>query len=401
MNRIISCLLLLAIVLPVLAEENNQEGQALFEANCMACHQKEGAGLAGLAPSIGNRDFLAIASDKFIERVVLEGRPGTSMIPRSDLKGDKLKKIIKYLRAIPVALPISIKVDDTLKFKGDSAKGKTLFRDFCSSCHGPKGEGYVITGPGPGIGLSGFLNQASDDFILKTLEHGRSGTAMRSFIGAKGLGNLTVLDAKDIIVYLRTLGGTPVKAVSSHPGAQQYMLCVSCHGVNAEGNPLLKAPRLAGFTEAYIITQLKKFKAGARGYHEKDINGITMKNMANLIKDEAAMKSIASYIKTLKSPLPTKTVAGDVGKGQIAYATCMACHGPNGEGNPVLKSPPILGLNDWYIVEQLKKFKSGQRGTHANDPEGAMMRPMSMIIPNEQAMKDLALYIHSLSNKEK
>lgn len=394
----------LLLLFPLFAEQkysNAKEGQSLYEANCLACHQKEGNGQAGLAPSIGNRDFLAMANDEFIKRVVSEGRPGTTMIPRSDLKGDKITKIISYLRSIPVANPVTINVDNSLHFKGDSKKGKTLFKNFCSSCHGAKGEGYTVAGPGPGIGLAGFLNQASDDFILQTLKHGRTGTAMRSFIGAVGLGNLTIKDAKDIIAHLRTLGGISKEVVSSHPGASHYNFCVSCHGVNAEGNFSLKAPRLGGFTKDYIVTQLKKFKAGARGYHKKDISGATMKNMAMLVKDEEAMKLLASYIKTLDSPLPKKTVKGDSVKGKAAYVTCMACHGPKGQGNPILKSPPLLGLNDWYIVEQLKKFKSGQRGTHAKDPEGAMMRPMSMLIPDEQAMKDLAVYIYSLSKKEK
>ena len=404
LKMILACLSAFALSVSLTAQEVSQsikDGKALYDANCKACHQDEGAGLAGLAPSIGNRDFLALAKDSFIERVVLEGRPGTAMIPRLDLKGKKLNSIIAYLRSIPVVNPIKLKVDDSLKFTGDAAKGKTLFKNFCASCHGPNGEGYTVAGPGPGIGLAGFLGQASDDFIFQTLKHGRSGTAMRGFMGAEGNANLTEQDLKDIIVYMRTLGGSGITTTaSSHPGAKIYTLCVSCHGVNAEGNANLKAPRLAGFTREYIVLQLKKFKAGNRGYHATDISGQTMKNMAGLIKNEEDMNLVARYIKTLKSPFPAKTLEGDPVKGQAAYVTCLACHGPTGKGNPQLKSPSLHGLNDWYIVEQLKKFKAGHRGTQAGDAEGAMMRPMTMLIPDEKTMIDLAAYIQSLAKKE-
>ena len=67
----------------------------------------------------------------------------------------------------------------------------------------PNGEGYSVGGVGPGIGLKGFLSVASDDYIFKTLKYGRSGTAMRPFIGVKGLANLAEQDAKDIISFLR------------------------------------------------------------------------------------------------------------------------------------------------------------------------------------------------------
>lgn len=89
-------------------------------------------------------------------------------------------------------------------------------------------------------------------------------------------------------------------------------------------------------------------------------------------------------------------MAGDAAKGKTLYQVCMACHGFNGEGNPVTKSPPLAGQEDWYIVSQLKKFKEGIRGTNPKDIEGMQMRPMSMTLPDEQAMKDVAAYISSL-----
>ncbi|MDH3584106.1 MAG: cytochrome c, partial [Phycisphaerae bacterium] len=116
-----------------------------------------------------------------------------------------LDHIIAYLRSVKVRNPVQISVDPTKKYHGDASAGKLKYTQFCGSCHGPRGEGYLAGGSGPGIGLAGFLQVASDDYIYQTVKHGRVGTPMRSFIGARGLANLSPSDVGDIITHLRSL----------------------------------------------------------------------------------------------------------------------------------------------------------------------------------------------------
>lgn len=205
--KILSLVLLLGVLasLIVYGKGNVKEGEKLFNMHCAACHQKGGTGKVGIAPSIRNRDFLAIASNDFIKKTVKLGRKGTSMVARPDLMGEKIDNIIVYLRALPINNPINVNVDWNKKIKGNAKKGAKKYATFCAACHGHKGEGYRAGGSGPGIGLSGFLDTASDDYIFQTLRYGRVGTPMRPFIGPQGLANLSEEDAKDIIAYLRTL----------------------------------------------------------------------------------------------------------------------------------------------------------------------------------------------------
>ena len=182
------------------------KGAQSFSLNCSACHQSDGKGLPGIAPSIRNRDFLAIASDEFILNTVRKGRLGTAMAPRPDLTKGTIRDIITYLRSEPVTNAITVKVNDSLKFVGNTKAGADKYSRYCSSCHGPNGEGYLAGVPGPGIGLPGFLDTVSDDYIFQTLKHGRIGTPMKSFIGARGIANLTRQDAYDIIAQLRVMG---------------------------------------------------------------------------------------------------------------------------------------------------------------------------------------------------
>ena len=53
-------------------------------------------------------------------------------------------------------------------------------------------------------------------------------------------------------------------------GKPLYAVCAACHGLQAEGNPALHAPKLSGQGDWYLKRQLKYFKNGARGTHDKD-----------------------------------------------------------------------------------------------------------------------------------
>ncbi len=210
-GHIVTYMRSLPTVTPVVATTDTdrvpdpKHGEEQYNINCAACHQPEGIGKVGFAPSIRNRDFLALASDDFIKQTVKTGRPGTPMVARADLSEAILDDIIAYLRSVEVANPIEITLDHDKKYHGDVSEGATKYGTYCASCHGVKGDGYISGGSGPAIGLPGFLAAASDDYIYQTLRLGRMGTAMRPFLGARGVANLTDQDASDIITYLRSL----------------------------------------------------------------------------------------------------------------------------------------------------------------------------------------------------
>ena len=84
--------------------------------------------------------------------------------------------------------------------------------------------------------------------------------------------------------------------------------------------------------------------------------------------------------------LPSGPPVGTGVYGQI----CAACHGLAGEGKEELFSPSITGLPVWYLDEQLRKFRSGQRGFHAEDIPGQQMRAISLTLTDEQIKEVVA-----------
>ncbi len=80
-------------------------------------------------------------------------------------------------------------------------------------------------------------------------------------------------------------------------------------------------------------------------------------------------------------------------RGRQLYDTCLPCHGAKGEGSPVISAPAIAGLPEWYLREQLAKFRGGIRGAHPDDVEGHRMRPMARTLYKEGDLESVAQYV--------
>ncbi|MDH3560622.1 MAG: c-type cytochrome [Gammaproteobacteria bacterium] len=111
--------------------------------------------------------------------------------------------------------------------------GEQLYTRHCATCHGDKGGGGV----GVPLALPTFLESADDDFLRKTVRHGRPGRVMPAFPKFSD----AQLDA--LVGYIRAWSGkpaprfvaTPVKADPVHGKALFATYCAACHGANGEG----------------------------------------------------------------------------------------------------------------------------------------------------------------------
>jgi cytochrome c oxidase subunit 2 len=176
-------------------------------------------------------------------------------------------------------------------------------------------------------------------------------------------------------------------------GKSLYAVCSACHGLQAEGNPALNAPKLSGQGGWYLRRQLKNFKAGARGTHDKDVYGKQMAPMAATLADDAAIDNVVAYIETLPDNPAPPTLKQTTAKGQKLYVTCAACHGSDGRGTWAMNAPRLAGMSDWYLVTQLKNFKHGIRGAHPKDMYGPQMVSMAATLADDQAIDNLVAYI--------
>ncbi len=82
--------------------------------------------------------------------------------------------------------------------------------------------------------------------------------------------------------------------------------------------------------------------------------------------------------------------AGDVAAGKAKSATCLACHGPDGN-SPNALWPKLAGQHSSYIMKQLADFKAGVR---KNDLMSPMAAPLT-----DQDVENLAAYFSSQTQK--
>ncbi len=179
-------------------------------------------------------------------------------------------------------------------------------------------------------------------------------------------------------------------------GQEVFETCVPCHNVDGSGNPAVGAPNIAGMKEWYVERELEKFRAGVRGMHFNDVEGMRMRPMALSLTSEDDVKAVAHYVETLPPVRHASSFPGDPKAGEALYATCGACHGDNGAGNQDLGAPRIAGVDDWYLATELRKFRSGVRGTNPKDREGRLMRPMARALADEDAIRNVVAYAETL-----
>jgi cytochrome c oxidase subunit 2 len=179
-------------------------------------------------------------------------------------------------------------------------------------------------------------------------------------------------------------------------GQEVFETCVPCHNADGSGNASFGAPNIAGMKSWYVERELDKFRAGVRGTHFSDVEGMRMRPMALSLASDEDVKAVSRYVETLPPVTHPSALPGDPQAGATLYATCAACHGDNGAGNPDMGAPRLAGVDDWYLAAELRKFKSGVRGTDPHDREGRLMRPMARGLADEEAIRNVVAYVKTL-----
>jgi cytochrome c5 len=82
-------------------------------------------------------------------------------------------------------------------------------------------------------------------------------------------------------------------------------------------------------------------------------------------------------------------MAGDAAAGQTKFATCIACHGAQGQGMGIF--PQLAGTAPERIAELLKKYRAGEQV----GPNTALMAPNAAGL-SDQDIADLAAFVGTL-----
>ncbi len=191
---------------------------------------------------------------------------------------------------------------------GQPDVGKKLYQQHCASCHGGTAGGDQALGAPSLAGLDNWYIQTQ----LQKFLAGLRGTHFKDPDGMSMRAALEFLQVEldpnremsHLAHYLVTL--PPVKQPATVEGdairgASYYAACAACHGADGKGNRALNAPPLAGQSDWYLLRQLEKYRAGARGADPRDSDGQQMATFAKMLADEQALKDVVAYIRSLKT----------------------------------------------------------------------------------------------------
>ena len=146
--------------------------------------------------------------------------------------------------------------------------------------------------------------------------------------------------------------------------------CAPCHGVDAEGI----AGKAQDLTKRISKEQVEyTIRNGSNHLTEAYPGGMP----PMMLSEDADIKEVSAYVAN-----------GFKGDAPLAYATCAACHGDNGEGMPMV-GPNIKSYDDSLVTAVLKQGKKGLLGHMPSFNERL----------NETQEKALASYIRSLGDK--
>ncbi len=176
------------------------------------------------------------------------------------------------------------------------------------------------------------------------------------------------------------------------------LVCAQCHGEKGEGRADLKTPAIASLPDWYVVAQIEKFQNDIRGTVPGDTEGPLMHGIAKSLTAQQ-VREVALAVEALPMIRPRKTLKGDTDLGrEIFQERCMECHRYNGKGELVFMSAQLIGFQDWYIFNQLKKFKAGLRGAHPEDEKGAKMHLVAGFLTEEE-MRGVATYLMDLAER--
>jgi len=399
--------LVVAVLLPVglYAQDhpNPVDGKRLYRSYCLVCHGVDGSQRGPLADQLGLQPA-DLTSPKYqtkspadladlaagYERSAGTGMPmWGSVLPVSDL--------------MDIAAYLAVLGRGDLRYRGDTRRGRALFRGMCIACHGRFGSGNgilanVIGVPMVDFASSGSLSALSDEQLVATIRNGR-GEFMPPWRDL-----FDESEILDVAAYVRTLPAMAlaVERTEQEPpnavaGGRLYRAyCVVCHGT--DGRSVGPLARKRGYappdlrSHAFALKTVEDLAAIIGGYGRPAASN--MPRWAAVLS-RGDLRDLAAYVSRIGSP--GADIAGDTRHGRTVFkSTCIACHGSSGEGDGVLARLIDVPMVDFTDSEIMRTREDTELMATVRDGKGRFMPSWKEVL-GEREINDVVTYVRALA----
>lgn len=374
---LVSCIVAIGVTTAADAQHqpNPLSGKRLYRSYCLVCHGAGGtaSGILAKKLSLTPADLSSAqyqAEDVTVLAALIGGygrREGSTMPRWSEVLGESdLYDIAAYVPKLG---------REDLKYRGNTRKGRAIYKSACVACHGRFGRGDGVLARLIGIPMIDFTNSGSlakfnDEALLVTIREGK-GAFMPSW--------KSVFDEEEIVdvgSYVRTLPAmalaTSETGTKPNPlvGRRLYLAyCLVCHG--ADGKSIGPLAQKLDFEPADLSSEQYRMKAVddlaviIEGYGRAE--GSMMPSWGKELPRQN-LRDIAAYVTELSRVDLAYT--GDRRRGRAIFKdACIACHGPSGRGDGVLaqligipmvdftESGKMAQLSDEELISTIRKGK--------------------------------------------
>lgn len=318
--------------------------------------------------------------------------------------------------------------------KASIGRGRDIYVDNCTACHGTRGEGGV----GPALNNKTLLANASNEVLFATIRTGRPGTTMPAW-GQENGGPFTDEDIREVVSFLRAweANAPEVKADEFVPNAARgaaifASACFTCHGDDGKGGiaPALNDPaRLNSLGNDWyrqtiangrpakgmptwgtvlapnqiedVVALIDAWRAGERIVPETTVADLLDSALFTLSQGDTAdalfyldraqaiafgpalerFDPITGQIEAEQldealvalDALRTEWPIGDAARGAEIYAdACKGCHGSDGQGGVGRKLHPSEFVQQSSNAEMLSLLLTGRPGTAMRSFDGRL-----------------------------
>jgi len=288
---------------PVAFVANASAGKNLYEFGdtsrsigaCIGCHGKDGNSTVLIYPNLAKQHAQYIEKQLHAFKDETRTNNFAMMQFASSMSNEDIANIGAYLAdtkalANVKAKPLVAAVPVSAAAHAGEAKAA-----MCASCHGADGNSPIAIYP--------KLAGQSETYLTKQLLDFKSGSREDSVMAGM-VAALSEQDIQELAAYFASKKPTLGAGSTSEEGKKLYYsgdakrgitACIACHGIKGKGIPKAGFPAVANQNADYLISQLTKFKSGARA---NDRNSM----MANITKKMKAhdIKALAQFMATMK-----------------------------------------------------------------------------------------------------